>query len=188
MAPSLAYGRHRGPAYRDSRIAAVAIMIYQDDEGDWVTLLTRRPDQLQHHGGQICLPGGRVESGETVREAALREFEEELGVRPVVITDCGQLSAQYVYGSDNLIHPLVFQIQTPGRLRPDPTEVAEVIQVPISVISDESNHQVMSKRKEVGSDPDCQLTFRAPVIQHGQHRIWGATALILDELAQILHL
>ena len=189
MAPSLAYGRHRGPAYLGSRLAAVVIALYRDVHAQWVIPLTLRPDSLQHHGGQICLPGGRVERGETISEAALREFEEELGVRPAVVTECGELSTQYIYGSDNLVHPVVLAIESPGNWVPDPNEVAEVIPVPISVVSDPANYIVIRKQKAVRAQSvaDRQLTFRAPAIRFGQHQIWGATALILEELAQMLH-
>ncbi len=188
MSPRLAYGRHRGPAHFNSRIAAVAVAMYQDIHGQWVIPLTLRPRSLQHHGGQICLPGGRVEPGESILQAALREFEEELGVRPNVLSECGELSSQYVYGSDNLVHPVVVVIEPPGVWRPDPSEVADVITVPTAVLNDPGNYTVISKQKTVQTEaePICQLTFRAPAIRFQQHRIWGATAMILEELAQIL--
>ncbi|MEE2938046.1 MAG: NUDIX domain-containing protein, partial [Planctomycetota bacterium] len=63
--------------------------------------LTLRPKSLQHHAGQVCLPGGRLEGDENPSQAALREFEEELGVRPQVTCHCGELSALYVYASNN---------------------------------------------------------------------------------------
>ena len=78
----LSYGRHRGPARVASRLAAVAVMLYQEPNGEWTIPLTLRPASLQHHGGQVCLPGGRVEPDEEVYAAAVREFEEELGIPP----------------------------------------------------------------------------------------------------------
>jgi 8-oxo-dGTP pyrophosphatase MutT (NUDIX family) len=188
LAPSLAYGRHRGPSSLQSRIAAVTIALYPDAAGRWVIPLTVRPDFLQHHGGQICLPGGRLEPGETVLEAALREFEEELGVRPAVITQCGELSTQYVYGSNNLVHPVVVAVEPPEGWVPDPQEVAEVIVLPIEVLTSDSSRSVVSKQKDVvtAAGISGRLSFRAPTIQFGEYQIWGATALILDELAHLL--
>ena len=190
LAPRLAYGRHRGPARLDSRIAAVAVAIYQDSDQQWVIPLTLRPDSLQHHGGQICLPGGQVEPGESIRQAALREFEEELGVRPSVLSECGELSTQYVYGSDNLVHPIVFAIERPGVWIPDPKEVVEVITVPVAVFGDRTNDTLVRRKKNVRTESESlrPLTYSAPAIQFEGHRIWGATAMILEELAQLLHL
>ena len=133
MSPALSYGRHRGPYPFDSRHAAVLIAIYKAENGCWTIPLTRRPRSLKHHGGQICLPGGRLEPGESPKEAALREFEEELGVRPQQVVDCGELDTQYVYNSNNRVHPVVAMIDAPERpWRPDPVEVDEVIPLLLS--------------------------------------------------------
>ena len=213
LVPELSYGRHRGPARPQSRIAAVAVALYQCPDQGWVIPLTLRPLFLQHHAGQICLPGGRVEVGETIFEAAFREFREELGVDAKVTAFCGQLSPQYVYASDNLVHPVVALIEHPGTWNPDPLEVAQVITLPLSRLEamvpelSEKNtegsfsgkvsksldpkyrgsqitkqRRVMAKTREVD-----QLRFRVPAIMHKDHQIWGATALILDQLAQVLH-
>ena len=188
-APALSYGRHRGPASGDARIAAVAVALYRDSDGEWTIPLTLRPRQLQHHGGQICLPGGRMEPREDVYSAALREFEEELGVSPRVETRCGELSTQFVYASNNLVHPVVAILEPPAApWKPDPVEVEEVIPMPLSVLMNRNNRTRLNKQRAVrstGHEVD-QLTFRAPAFRHGEHQIWGATALILDQLARIL--
>ena len=215
LVPELSYGRHRGPARPQSRIAAVAVTLYCCPTQGWVIPLTLRPQCLQHHAGQICFPGGRVEAGETIPEAAFREFREELGVDAKVTTFCGQLSPQYVYASDNLVHPVVAIIEHPGPWNPDPVEVAQVITLPLARLTqiansgDPSNtrlrHEVVTEQDPV-SDLNCQhrplikhrgvvaetgevdqLRFRVPAVTHQGHQIWGATALILDQLAQVLH-
>lgn len=187
--PELSYGRHRGPANLDSRIAAVVIALYADAEGEWTIPLTLRPSSLQHHGGQICLPGGQVELEENILQAGLREFEEELGVRPELICCCGELSTQYVYASDNLVHPLVVLIQPPTQpWKPDPLEVEKVIPLHLSVLLNASSRTRLVKQRSVrmAGQEVGRLSFRAPAIEHGEHVIWGATALILDQLARIL--
>jgi len=189
VAPQLSYGRHRGPASVTARVAAVAIALYQELDGQWMIPLTLRPSSLQHHGGQVCLPGGQVEPNEGIFEAALREFEEELGISPQVTQRCGQLSTQYVYASDNLVHPVVAVIRRPSQpWRPDPAEVEQVIQLPLSVLLDDDSRTQLVKHRSVrarGEEVD-RLTFRAAAFRHQDHTIWGATALILDQLAQIL--
>ena len=215
LVPELSYGRHRGPARPQSRMAAVAVTLYHCPTQGWVIPLTLRPLNLQHHAGQVCLPGGRVEAGETMFEAAFREFREELGVDAKVTTFCGQLSPQYVYASDNLVHPVVALIENPGVWNPDPVEVAEVITLPLTqleaMVSEPSpgsqnaagsfsrqvpggfdakflGRQVIKQRGVVTDRGEVdQLRFRAPAFTHQKHQIWGATALILDQLAQVLH-
>ena len=219
LVPELSYGRHRGPARPQSRIAAVAVTLYHCPKQGWVIPLTLRPQSLQHHAGQVCFPGGRVEAGETMSEAAFREFREELGVDAKVTAFCGQLSPQYVYASDNLVHPVVAIIEHPDAWNPDPVEVAQVISLPLarlmqlatygyarnsrvrhqpvpekdpdSDLNDQQPHLIkqhhLVKRVVADTGEVDQLRFRTPVVTHQGHPIWGATALILDQLAQVLH-
>jgi 8-oxo-dGTP pyrophosphatase MutT (NUDIX family) len=189
VAPSLSYGRHRGPASLSSRVAAVALTLFQDDQRQWMIPLTLRPRCLQHHGGQVCLPGGRVEPQEDLYNAALREFEEELGIEPRVIRRCGELSRQYVYASDNLVHPIVLVIEPPQQpWRPDPTEVEQVIVLPLAELLDRGCRGEMLREYQVRSGDQVldTLAFRAAAFVHRGHKIWGATAMILDQLVQLL--
>ncbi len=186
---SLAYGRHRGPAPLGTRRAAVVIALYRDSGGRWMIPLTLRPRSLQHHGGQISLPGGRIERGEDVYTAALREFHEELGIEPSVLFRCGELSSQYVFASANLVRPVVTIVQSPaGPWRPDPVEVEEVIELPVSVLTDDAHRRSRTREIRIrnqGSNVGS-LAMETPGIHFERHHIWGATALILDQLAQIL--
>jgi 8-oxo-dGTP pyrophosphatase MutT (NUDIX family) len=190
MSPQLAYGRHRGPVPVGTRLAAVAVALYHDPSTGWTVPLTLRPSSLQHHAGQICLPGGRIEPDEDPLTAAMREFEEELGVRPVIRSHCGELSPQYVYASRNLVHPVVAVVETPDQAwSPDPVEVQEVIALPLSILEDARHRREIVRRRAVrvaGRQVD-QLVFRAAAIELDHQLVWGATALILDQLAQILH-
>ena len=79
LAPEFAYGRHRGPAPRFAHQAAVLISLIPIAHSEWTIPLTLRPTQMADHGGQVSLPGGRSDSGETVWRTACREFGEELG-------------------------------------------------------------------------------------------------------------
>jgi 8-oxo-dGTP pyrophosphatase MutT (NUDIX family) len=191
MAPALSYGRHRGPARVGSRPAAVAIAMYREPDGQWMIPLTLRPPTLRHHGGQVCLPGGRVEPGEGVLEAAVREFEEELGIRADLTSPHRELSPQYVYASDHLVHPVAFMIRPPpAPWRPDPAEVADVIVMPLDILSDRSRRVGVTVTRTLHRQGAAvgKLRFRAAAWRFHGHEIWGATALILDELAQVLHL
>lgn len=189
LTPDLSYGRHQGPVPAHRRLAAVAVALYRDSNLGWVLPLTLRPDTLQHHAGQVCLPGGQIEPREDAYQASIREFKEELGVTPVVTRCCGELSTQYVYASGNLVHPVVMIIQPPDRpWTPDPLEVHEVISLPLDVVCDPAHRRRMVKQKAVTlrTQQTDQLEFHAGTIEYQGHLVWGATALILDQLAQIL--
>ena len=141
MAPQLAYGRHRGPVIGEVRRAAVLIALYFDPVQGWVAPLTLRPDDLEHHPGQISFPGGRVELNESEEEAARREFAEELGLVPRQAVIVGELSPIFVYASHHLVSPFVAVMPKPSLAwAPDPREVAEVIEFPLA-----SLHQPSSK-------------------------------------------
>lgn len=193
MTPQLAYGRHRGPARLKSRQAAVAVGLFFDPNRGWVFPLTRRPQTLRHHGGQICFPGGRMEGDETPPQAALREFEEELGQPARVVKICGQLPLQYVYASDNEVTPVVCVLSTPENpWAPDPGEVDEVIHLPLSAVLEQSHVRPIWYRRTIHAADDpaiavAQFRFSAPAYVYRSLRIWGATAVILDQLAQCLH-
>jgi len=195
MAPQLAYGRHRGPARDRCRHAAVAITFYRRPATGWTIPLTRRPTTMRHHGGQICFPGGRLHPGETATQAACREFQEELGLPAKVICEIGQLPSLYVYASDHLVAPVVMILEIPDEpWQPDPAEVDEVIDLPVEAIT-ESAQIVRSIRRTrlTGGDGKSredrrplEIRFHAPAYAWESHRIWGATAILLDHLARTL--
>ena len=92
-------GRHYADPPSNARTAAVLVLLCPGEES-WHIPLTLRPTSLPDHGGQICLPGGAIESGETAREAAIREFHEELGADGLPIEILGRLSPIYVPASN----------------------------------------------------------------------------------------
>ncbi|MEM9646620.1 MAG: CoA pyrophosphatase, partial [Planctomycetota bacterium] len=157
-------------------------------------VLTRRPTTLRHHGGQICLPGGQVEAGETALAASLREFQEELGAFPVVRATLGMLRTQYVYASDNMVDPLVVWIEKPAApFDPDPAEVDEVFDVPLDELMRQSSggsfgESVERRPVHLPEEVEEGLEFSKPGFYVDGRHIWGATAMILDELAHhLLH-
>jgi 8-oxo-dGTP pyrophosphatase MutT (NUDIX family) len=146
--------------------------------GIWHVPLTERPATLARHAGQISLPGGGVEPGETSQQAALRELNEELGIeREVPIL--GSLADCYVFASDFLITPWVAAATFEPHWKPHGQEVQGVVELPLDALLDGRNvRQIAIERGP--------LTFHAPCIRVGTACIWGATSVILAELADVL--
>ena len=106
-----------------------------------LTLTWRRTAHLSAHAGQISFPGGRIEQTDLdATEAALRETEEEVGLTRDHVTVIGRLDT-YVTGTGFEITPLVGIVMVPFPLVPDPFEVSEVFEVPLSFVLDPSNHR-----------------------------------------------
>lgn len=192
FAPELGFGRHFALPPASARRAAVVALLYPIETEPltterrtespldcWRIPLIVRPDHLEHHAGQIALPGGMIEAGESSADAALRELHEELGVPRDGIELLGELSPIYVFASDNFVTPWVAAISRAPTFILNADEVAAVIELPIAVLAE---------KNAVGSEirENRGVRFRAPYFRCGPHRVWGATAMILAELAAIL--
>lgn len=189
LTPSLSYGRHRGPAPTTARQAAVAIVWLRHPDGSWQLPLTLRSQSLRHHGGQVSFPGGTLEPGETPAQAALREFQEELGLAPVEPLMCGELHPLYVYASNHLVFPIVFTAAAPASpWDPNSQEVQQVLEMPLAnlfrpALSNQSIRwrPVTRDRRQVGG-----FQFRSTAYHLHGHLVWGATAMLLAQLADLL--
>jgi len=158
---------------------SVCVLLYPGEYG--LTLpLTRRTDDLAHHRGQISLPGGAREPGESLGQTALREAQEELGVDLAGAGLLGQLSPVYVQVSDYYVTPFV--VAFPGRpvFRPDPREVVYILEVPLAAVLDPT-----ARREEVWELQGGPT--RVPYFSLADHKVWGATAMVLSELAVLVN-
>jgi 8-oxo-dGTP pyrophosphatase MutT (NUDIX family) len=158
--------------------AAVLIGVLARPEGRQV-ILTHRQADLNNHAAEISLPGGRVEAADGGPEAAaLREAFEEIGLAPDKVELLGCLSP-YLTVSNFRVYPFVGWVEPPVEFEVDPREVAEVFEVPLSFVLDPANH-----RRESAFLGGRQRDFY--VLPYPGHRIWGATAEILVNLAAAL--
>lgn len=121
----------RAVAARGRKTAAVAVVLLPDHEGRGCFLLTKRAPTLRAHTGQWALPGGRMDAGESAEGAALRELDEEVGLKLGAGTALGLLD-DYPTRSGFVITPVVFWADDPGALAPNPAEVARVHLVPLA--------------------------------------------------------
>jgi 8-oxo-dGTP pyrophosphatase MutT (NUDIX family) len=144
-------------------------------------LLTKRTEHLSDHPGQISFPGGRVEPGDSDATAtALREAQEEIGLAPERVDVLGHLP-QYTTGTGFVITPIVALVHPGSPLQPDPTEVAELFEVPLEFLMDPGNH----RRHVVEIDGVRREYLSMPWLGPGGARryfIWGATAAMLRNL------
>ncbi len=142
-------------------------------------LLTQRTEHLRDHPGQISFPGGRVEKDDISPEhTALREAQEEIGLSPGHVEIIGFLP-EYRTVTGYRITPVVAFLTPPFELRPDPSEVAEVFEVPLSFLMNPANHQRHAKEHQ----GVMRHFFAMP---YGRHFIWGATAGIIVTLERAL--
>jgi 8-oxo-dGTP pyrophosphatase MutT (NUDIX family) len=160
------------------RPAAVLVPLI-DHSGGMSVLLTQRTAHLTAHAGQISFPGGRIEEADAdAVAAALRETEEEIGLPRDRVSVVGRLD-NYVTGTGFEIAPIVGIVDPPFSIAIDPFEVAEAFEVPLAFILDRRNHQRVEREVGARSRSYFILPFEG-------RNIWGATAGILVNLAEVL--
>ncbi len=155
------------------KLAAVLILLYPV-ESELKFALMRRTEYPGAHSGQISLPGGSAEPGETWVQTALRETCEEFGVCDAVDV-LGALTPLYVPPSDFEIHPVVGALPERPVWQPDPREVAEILEVPLSHLLDDQYKQFGDWTLGSGR------AARVPYYHLCGQTVWGATAIILSE-------
>ncbi|WP_448204324.1 CoA pyrophosphatase [Azospirillum sp. sgz302134] len=167
-----------GPPPDKLREAAVLVPLVERVEGLTV-IFTQRTAHLTAHAGQISFPGGRRESFDlSPEDTALRETEEEIGLDRDRIEILGRLDT-YLTRTGFRVTPVVGLVSPPFGLNPDPTEVAEVFEVPLSFFLDPSNPQRCSREFQGAT----RYFYAFP---YQQRFIWGATAGMLVNLRDVL--
>jgi 8-oxo-dGTP pyrophosphatase MutT (NUDIX family) len=167
-----------GPPLRD---AAALLLLYPQD-GDWWVPLTVRASTLPHHTGQVSLPGGRLDAGETIEQAALREAYEEVGLATADVMVLGQLTPLPIPVSGHLLHPVVGLAASRPRFLLAAAEVERLIVAPLSLLREPAT--VQWKQRLLERPPGGMMDV--PFFDVDGAHVWGATAMVLAELLAIL--
>ncbi len=166
---------------KEPRLAGVLVLIYKK-KGLPHFVLTQRHEYQGTHSNQISLPGGKFEESDANLEAtALRETHEEIGV---VLDNQGiiKLGDVYIPPSNFLMSPYVRVINSEIEFKSDEYEVKNIIEVPISDLI----NTALIQKPISELDSKSRVNFKTSVFMFGTHLVWGATAMVINELRNIL--
>jgi 8-oxo-dGTP pyrophosphatase MutT (NUDIX family) len=162
----------------DARVAAALLLVYEGANGPAVPL-TVRASGLARHAGQISLPGGAADPGETLAETALREAHEEIGVDPATVHVLGELTPVHVLVSGFTLHPVVGVVHGRPSFVAAEGEVAEILEVSLDDLRDASRIRRGTRIRE-------GLAIEYPYFDLLGHQVWGATAMVLGEFVCLI--
>jgi 8-oxo-dGTP pyrophosphatase MutT (NUDIX family) len=159
-----------------ARPAAAMILIFPGHEGPAVPL-TVRHHSLPRHAGQVSLPGGAIDPGESALAAALREVEEEIGVIPDRVRVLGPLSTLWIAASNFVVHPFVGVTDVRPEFRLRVAEVSALLEVPVRHLRDRGRLRWAAR--------NAVRPARYPYFDVGNEVVWGATAMMLGEFVSL---
>lgn len=164
------------PNAKDAAVMVILIMEKQS-----ILLMERTAHPNDKHSGQLSFPGGKHEmEDQTFRDTAIRETEEEIGLKLDSQDILGALTPLYIPVSGFLVHPFVTSVPTLPTLNPDPNEVAAVMELPLaSIFVDDF------PKKDITTSSGLLLK-NVPIIPLQEKYVWGATGMILGELSTFL--
>lgn len=162
-----------------TRRSAVLICFYPQNNSIYLPLILR-PKYDGVHAGQMAFPGGRAERiDENLTRTALREAQEEIGIRVSDVKVLGLLTELFIPPSNFYVQPVVGVLPYRPDFYPDPREVEAVVEVALDTLLDETI--IGNSKIEVRG-----ITVDAPFYQIEDYRVWGATAMMISELLTVM--
>lgn len=166
-------------AVPDGTRQAAGLALLYPRGGETALLLTVRGAHLAHHQGQVSLPGGAVEAGETVEQAALREAHEEVGLATATVALRLRLTPLHIPVSGYVLHPIVATSELPPEVHPCAHEVARIVEIELAALARGRGLAVEGRERE-------GVSIEVPYFDLGGAKLWGATAMIVGELLAVL--
>jgi 8-oxo-dGTP pyrophosphatase MutT (NUDIX family) len=178
MAPVPRPGWKRLDPPGEVRPAAALLLLFPTD-GAASLLLTKRSPALPQHAGQVSLPGGAVDPGESIEAAALREAQEEVGLAPDLVRIVGRLTPLHIPVSGFVLTPVVGAMSGRPETWPEPGEVERIIETPVDHVLDAARHRRVTRIRD-------GIEFDMPYFDIDGEQVWGATAMVLAEFVAVL--
>lgn len=168
----------QGSVPAGARNAAGLALLYPRGR-DTTLPLTVRARHLAQHRGQVSLPGGAVEAGESVEEAALREAEEEVGIARTSVAVRLRLTPLHIPVSGYVLHPIVATSASRPSLRRCESEVERIVESEVSLLMSGEGLAIELRERE-------GFAIHVPYFDLGGAKLWGATAMVIAELLALL--
>lgn len=165
---------------KNARQAAVMALFYPNGEGETMLVLILRKTYKGVHSAQVGFPGGKIEANETLVEAAIRETYEEVGVEAHEIEVLKAMTQIYIPPSNFYVHPFFGIAKSTLNFIKQDEEVEDIIEVKLSHFLDES----IITTKSVATSYDVNVSV--PAYKLNDHIVWGATAMMLSEVKDLL--
>lgn len=178
LAPRPRAGWRDGYSPEAPRLAAGLLLVFPKEDRAHLLLTVRGPS-LSTHAAQVSLPGGRVEPGESIERAALREAHEETGVDPALVQVLGTLTPLHIPISGHLLHPVLGITSRTPEFSPARHEVERILEVPLEHLLDTTRLRHRTLVHEA-------VEYEVPHFWLDGEQVWGATAMILAEFRSLL--
>ena len=165
---------------KKSRKSAVMALFYPNQDGETHLILILRKTYKGVHSAQVGFPGGKLEANETNQQAALRETEEEIGVKRDTITVLKELTQMYIPPSNFYVKPFIGIVENTPKFIKQETEVETLLEVKLNHFLDDKTITTKMVITPTG------LKVSVPAYSLNNHLVWGATAMILSEVKDLL--